>query len=270
MNLVSDGRLRYRMPVSFGPMPGPRQRVGGGRYDNHLAHIDVYASGFLTSASAAQSLLPPGLVLDGEPVVTVEFSYMREIQWLAGRGYNTLGVKIPARYEGSSRRLRGSFLAVLWENKADPIITGRDELGYAKVFCDIHPPQVIDGQVLCTASWEGHRFLELELNGLSPTAPEPAPPTDGTLHYRYVPRVGCPGETDFEGVILTPTVAPAEVMGYSTGSGDVRFLPSTWEQLPTLVHIVEALGALPILERRGATFRSMRRDIENAGQCIVD
>ena len=36
----------------------------------------------------------------GEPVATVFASYMTEIEWLAGRGYNVLGVTIPVTFTG--------------------------------------------------------------------------------------------------------------------------------------------------------------------------
>ena len=40
---------------------------------------------------------------------------MKNINWLAGRGYNTLGVRFPARYCGKRDQVSGSYLAVLWE-----------------------------------------------------------------------------------------------------------------------------------------------------------
>lgn len=269
MPITLDPDLRHRMPVSFGPMPGPRQRIGGGRYADPIARIDVYSTSFLTETPALDRLLPPNFVLDGEPVVTIEFSYMSEIQWLAGRGYNTVGVRIPARYDGPEESVRGSFLSVLWENKADPIITGRDELGYAKLFCDIHTPRVIQDRHICAAGWEGHTFLELEFNSLVRCELRPAPPSDGTLHYRYIPRVGVPGQADFEGAIITPPVAPAETLFYAEGQSEIRVIQSTWEQLPTLVHIVDELRSLPVLESRGASLKSVRRDVENTQQRIL-
>ena len=57
---------------------------------------------------------------------------MKEIEWLAGRGYNTLGVSFPAVFEGEVDRATGSLLTVLWENLTDPILTGREELGFSK------------------------------------------------------------------------------------------------------------------------------------------
>ena len=63
--------------------------------------------------------------------MTVAATYMKEIAWLAGRGYNTLGVSFPATFTGEEDEVTGNFLTVLWENLTDPIITGREELGFA-------------------------------------------------------------------------------------------------------------------------------------------
>ena len=62
---------------------------------------------------------------------------MKEIEWLAGRGYNTLGVSFPVEFSGNKDKARGNFLLVLWENLTDPILTGREELGFSKIYCNL-------------------------------------------------------------------------------------------------------------------------------------
>ena len=260
---------RYRMPVVFGPMPGPRQRPGGGRFTSSTARVEIVTASFLTEARFLERLLPPGFTLDGEPVVTIEYMFMSELLWLAGRGYNTLGVRFPVRYQGRSEALRGPFLAVLWENKADPIITGREELGFSKLFCDIPQPQILGDRRVYGASWEGHGFLEVELTGMG-TAPFSPQPNDGVLHYRYLPRVGVSGEADFAGAVVSPPGASFELIDHQVGKGSIRFRESTWEQLPTLAHIVNCISAFPIIEERSATITNCRRDVELANHRIVD
>jgi len=58
-------------------------------------------------------LLPEGFEVEAEPAVTVQASYMTEIEWLAGRGYNTLGVSFPAIFNGKEDHIMGNFLTVL-------------------------------------------------------------------------------------------------------------------------------------------------------------
>ena len=74
---LEPGRL-YRMPVHFGPSPGPRERPEGGRLDPDVAREALRVSvSFRTQAQALTSILPPGFALDGEPVARLEASYMR-------------------------------------------------------------------------------------------------------------------------------------------------------------------------------------------------
>ncbi|MGH2266647.1 hypothetical protein ACQ1Z3_16255, partial [Enterococcus faecalis] len=66
---------------------------------------------------------------------------MTEIDWLAGRGYTMIHVSWPARFDGMRDRATGRFLAVVWESLADPIITGRDEIGHPKLYADVDAPR---------------------------------------------------------------------------------------------------------------------------------
>ena len=83
---------------------------------------------------------------------------MKEIEWLAGRGYNTLGASFPVVFQGTRDYAEGHFLTVLWENLTDPILTGREELGFAKIYCELPEPIVLGDSVECHASWLGFRF----------------------------------------------------------------------------------------------------------------
>ena len=97
------------------------------------------AASFLTDVALLERHLPDGFALAGEPVVTVEFHYMTGIDWLAGRGYTMIDVGWPATFAGRQDKATGRFLAVVWENLADPIITGRGEIGHPKLYAEIAP-----------------------------------------------------------------------------------------------------------------------------------
>src|SRR4249919_182498 len=80
------GRI-YRMPTHFGPAPGPRQLPEGIARDAKRSprRLSVAAS-FLTDPAALERHLPDGFTLAGEPVVTVEFHHMTDID-LARRAW---------------------------------------------------------------------------------------------------------------------------------------------------------------------------------------
>lgn len=250
----------YRMPTHFGPRTGPRQGSDGRAFDciDNPKSTSVSVS-FLTDAGHLEALLPPGFALAGEPIVTVAATYMKEIEWLAGRGYNTLGVSFPATFHGEREHVTGNFLTVLWENLADPIITGREELGFSKIYCELPEPAVYHGAYHLIAGWLGFKFLDLHVDGLVEQSTEEiaqlaqAPANDGTLHYKYMPRTGEWGTADVAYPVLTPAATPNRVIKQRwVGVGTVEFHHARWEDLPTQYNIVNTFAALPIHEYRGA------------------
>ena len=251
----------YRMPTHFGPRTGPRQGPDGRKFDNiNSPRTTRISLSFLSSSTQLEALLPPGFVLDGEPVVTISASYMTEIEWLAGRGYNTLGVSFPARFQGQEDDVSGSFLTALWENLADPIITGREELGFAKIYCELPPPTVLNGNYRLTASWMGFQFLEMQVSGLRQQSDAEIraltqnQASDGILHYKYMPRTGEWGTADIAYATLTPAAAPNQkIQEWRLGTGEARWQPARWEDMPTQYNIVNRLAELEMREVRGAS-----------------
>ncbi len=214
-------RLVRRMPYGFGPSPGPRQGPDGRPFDwSDTPRRRAVSVGFLTDAEVLSELLPPGFAVAGDPVVTVEVQYFAELEWLAGRGYNTLGVKFPAAFKGERDEVSGLFLACSGENLADPILTGRDELGFAKLYADIAEPRVFRGVETHGASWLGHRFLDIEVREIVDAEPAPAVggATGGTLHYKYVPATGDRAGCDLAYACHTPSDNPNQrLIRFSAG-----------------------------------------------------
>ena len=251
----------YRMPTHFGPRTGPRQGPDGRKFDNiNSPRTTRISLSFLSDPVQLQALLPPDFALDGEPVVTISASYMTEIEWLAGRGYNTLGVSFPARFQGQEDVVSGSFLTVLWENLADPIITGREELGFAKIYCELPPPTVLNGNYRLTASWLGFQFLEMRVSGLRQQSDAEIRDlmqnqrSGGILHYKYMPRTGEWGTADIAYATLTPAAAPNQtIQEWRLGTGEARWQPARWEDMPTQYNIVNCLAELEMREVRGAS-----------------
>ena len=251
----------YRMPTHFGPRTGPRQGPDGRKFENkNTPKTTSIAINFLTNSEQLEMLLPERFKLAGEPVVTVAASYMTEIEWLAGRGYNVLGVSFLATFKGEQDQVTGRFLTVLWENLTDPIITGREELGFAKIYCDLPEPAVFQGERHLIASWLGFKFLDLKVYNLRPqSATEIADLVNdqtsaGTLHYKYMPRTGEWGAADAAYACLTPATSPNSVIKERwIGEGTVQFHRARWEDMPTQYNIVNTFYDLEIKEYRGAS-----------------
>lgn len=269
----------YRMPTHFGPSLGPRQGVENRRYSNTDFPNDTsLQASFSADPEQIRRLLPPGFSLRAPYVVNLGFSYITNITWLAGRGYNTFSVSVPATYQGSEETVHGELLLVIWENHADPIITGREELGYAKIFCDIPPLQHIDERIICRASWDGFEFASIDFGNLHEIAADqlPSDPDDskvsaGLLHYKYIPKTGCPGEADVAYATLTPAAWPNIKIENAllAETAKVTFNRGTWEQLPTLVNIVDTLASLTLGSCQSASLVNMRGGKDISDQRIL-
>jgi acetoacetate decarboxylase len=255
--LPLDGCRSYCAAEIFRPAPGPRQMPAEANADpTRSPRKLLLTASFLTQPAALEKLLPERFALAGEPVVPVEFHHMTEIDWLAGRGYTMVHVWWPAVFTGERDRASGRFLAVMWENLADPIISGREEIGHPKLFAEIPEVRISQGAHHCSAAWMGYRFLELEVSALADgDAPGALPPaSDGTLMLKYMPRTGDWGKADVCQVTLTPASASGvTVERRQRGKGIVKFYRAAWADLPTMFHVVNALTGLPVLESRGGT-----------------
>lgn len=259
-----DSSKQYLMPAVFGPAPGPRQGPNGASLDPKPTLATRLFVSFLGREDELSRLLPQPLELWGDPVVTVEFVQLQQIPWLAGRGYNYLAVRVPACFSGRQDSVRGPFMLVLWENLADPIITGREQLGYPKIFADLPEPRTSGDSISCHASWMGFRFADLELRcDREPSAEElgglMAGYGDGIIHYKYFPRTGQPwSEADVEYFTMSPVPGasnlahPQPAPEVRIGTGRAVFHDAAWDDMPTQHHIVSTLASLTQVEQLGA------------------
>jgi acetoacetate decarboxylase len=266
------GRI-YRMPTHFGPAPGPRQIPAEANADpTKSPRKTLISASFLTEALALEQHIPERFALAGDPVVTVEFHYMTDIDWLAGRGYTMIHVWWPVMFKGERDQVVGRFLAVMWENLADPIITGRGEIGQPKLFAEIPDLRLVDGAYHCEASWMGFRFLDLQVTALvEPVNQAKADPQmEGTLMLKYIPKTGAWGKADICEVSFSPAVTPGlTVESRRVAKGSVVFHRAKWRELPTMYHVVNALTDLPVLSLRGASIATTRGGKSNIDQRVL-
>jgi hypothetical protein len=239
----------------FGQALAPRQGPGGKRFENTKSPETVTLSiSFLSDRAMIADILPRSFAPADEPRVTVRAASIIGLEWLAGGGYETLGVAVNARYEGEAATTDGEFLLVLWENLADAIITGREELGYSKLFADIKGPSWASAsEASFRASWRGFTFVEVTGTDLTDLAPAASQAQAPYLHYKYIPRTGSRGESD----AAYPTITPRDNSNVRsvrriTGTGRVDWQVGEWSSLPTLHSIVATLARLPVLSEMNA------------------
>lgn len=101
-----------------------------------------------------QAVLPEGYSVDPDvqPTVLFEVMNLRNLPWLAGRGYNTWGVYandiVCSRVQPP---VKASYMLVLFESFTDPITTGREELGFSKLWAELPDTKIADGNLVHTA-----------------------------------------------------------------------------------------------------------------------
>ncbi|ABW12435.1 conserved hypothetical protein [Parafrankia sp. EAN1pec] len=146
-----------RMPALFGRQGGPRQRPEGpGMYRAGDGNTLVTWVAARADADRLAALLPAGFELT-DPLLIVEAATLSNLPWLAGRGYEFLVVSTPVVYTTAGAEHRGRLELVTWEDCPDAIISGREELGFNKMYADTMSRHTgNDGKsVRYRAAWDG-------------------------------------------------------------------------------------------------------------------
>lgn len=250
-------------------MPGPRQDFWG-RSRAAASTKATYCTASIkikTSRTLLKNLLPnPSYGFSGTgSVAYVTFSQtsLKGLDWLAGGGYNHMGLYIHGiEYKKpNGEALKGSYLPVLFEDFADPIISGREEIGFPKVFSSIDVNKRQESHYVST-SWRGAVWGRMTLTGLKEAKHDPeqsttASPTDeGLLVHRYMPRVGNDqrGKPEAEYPVFVnfgqeQVTVPSRINRVLKAEhADLHIDGLDWNQLPTLHHIISRLVEIPIYE----------------------
>jgi hypothetical protein len=139
-----------------------------------------------------------------------------------------------------------------------PVTTGREELGFAKIYADIPAPVIFGDCYRGKALWEGIQFFNMEISDLVEW-PFDATAATGSFHQKYVPRTGALGEPDCAYLEYAPPNQLAtgygelRVLRRCSGKGAFRFHRARWEDVPFQYPIINALADLPTRELRAAS-----------------
>jgi hypothetical protein len=261
------------MPAIAGYEPG----TAGTWYHD----VTSLAVTYLTHRDAVAALLPVRFTVGagpaGEPLVTVSWASNLGVDWLAGGGYNLIGVNVAATYRGDVDVVAGGYCVILWEDATEPILTGREQTGIPKVYADITDLNPRDGNGFAVRATvapptparrfrskredfaaggdDGHPVAEIEIENLRPLpdselrAMEERSRAGSWMGYKYIPRIAG-GGADLEYATVFPTEQVYDRV--EIGSGRVRFFPSTFERNPTHWQVVNLLCQLEPLEYRSA------------------
>lgn len=261
----------WRMPIAFGPMPGPRQTHLGVSRDGTKSKFTTASIKFKTSRTVLQNLFPPGRkgwrFTSPDTIAYASFSQttLNNMEWLGGSGYKHIGLYIHGveyvKDDGSV--IKGTYLPILFESLTDPIVSGREELGMPKLYTSVDVYRRSSSYRIRTG-WEGAlwgNFLLEDLVEVDPSTTTGALSGEadaGILAYKYLPKSGranknIPAEEyaifdPFSKAVPTPR--PQRV--YTTNKASIQIDALEWQQLPTLYHVISRLAEVPVFEIVGA------------------
>lgn len=264
---AQNPHMYWRQPIVFGPMPGPRQDFyGQDRARKSLKSTFKTASiKFKTSRTLLQNLFPNDSYSFISPSTYAYASFSQttldHMDWLGGGGYRHIGLYIHGvQYKKANGDvIKGTYMPILFENLADPIVSGREELGMPKLYTAIDSFQRSHSYDLQT-SWQGAVWGRFHWEDLEDKDPESDKGTiggeadDGILVYRYIPKVGrdCKGQAESEYPVFVPhaqdsKIVPSKVTRVRTTSkASFEIDGLDWESLPTLHHVISRLGEIPV------------------------
>ena len=89
------------------------------------------------------------------------------MEWLGGSGYNHLGLYIHGveYVKQNGETVSGTYMPILFESLADPIVSGREELGMPKLYTAIDIFRRPESYHIKT-SWQGATWGSFSLTGL--------------------------------------------------------------------------------------------------------
>ncbi|KAG4441453.1 hypothetical protein IFR05_003059 [Cadophora sp. M221] len=254
-----------RMPLSFGPTPSPRQDLNGRprTMGNHSYQTNFVT--FRTHKSYLSTLLPSNEFAISAPgswaTATFSVSKLGNLNWLGGRGYSFFGLYIhdvthTRKVEGAGDNAtlheeKGDYLPVLFEDMADPIITGREEINFPKVFATLDE-QTSTSSYTLSAGWEGTEFCQISLDGLAESVDAESVLQKPVLTCNSIPsKDGKGGETlnCFSNQALPSQEGEKR---WKAAMANIKFTELKGRELehafPTLANIVKGLREIKIVE----------------------
>ena len=259
--------MYWRMPIAFGPMPGPRQTTLGEARKATQSTFTTASIKFKTSRTILQNLFPknnssfrfksPGTIA----YASFSQTTLNKMEWLGGSGYKHIGLYIHGveyvKKDGDI--ISGTYMPILFESLTDPIVSGREELGMPKLYTSIDIYRREKSYRINTG-WEGANWGNFVLGDLEEadaaleSGKISGEDDDGILVYRYIPCVGREnkGKAEAEYPVFVPfkedEPQPKTQRVYKAAKASFEIDALDWEALPTLHHVISRLGELPVYE----------------------
>jgi acetoacetate decarboxylase len=265
MSFSFEPNKPYFMPTHFGSLPGMPI--------SHYGDLTQFSIIYSTDKDALAGLLPQPFEPADDPVVTVYYQWCKQVNFMAGRGYNIVGVNLAAVFNGKKDHIIGRYAAVLWENDPLPIVIGREQLGAPKLYADIPDPQQEGNNWRFHCSAYGARLVEGEIRNATPADNtvcaqiEKMAKESTWMCWKYIPRIDQTGpDLSFPTAVATR----ATIREAWLGEGSHKFLETTFEAAPSSAHIMQGLQMLVVKEYRVAAITRGTLELPTADNRIIE
>lgn len=274
MSLQLNEKKVHSMPIFFGPWFGQQQPWEGGKgFGDHYAPgvVNVVSITYETEREILESMIPSCYTLN-DPFVNVSVCEFTNLGYLNGKSYNLININTPVHFKGERDDLDGDLILAMFENHADPIVGGRETMGYSKLYCDIPPIQHCEGKYTALASSWDFRFMKIVIDTNTPakdleTLKASEARSAGKMNFKYIPKVMEKGEDPKQNftkpeiaypTILPKWVKPADypytlrVPNVEWCDGTIEWTAPTWEDWPTFGNVGVGLASLKVKRVLGA------------------
>ena len=243
-----DPKGSYFMPVSI-----PQRPLKAGVFED----VWTLSTSYRTDRDALAALLPLPFEPADEPVVTVHYGQCRKVKFLAGGGYNLMGVDLATFFNGRQDQLAGNYSLVMWENLMNPVMRGRELLGVPKLLADVPDPSRKGDDWRVYASENDHVLLEMEIMNTQPQSEafvnqlNADQVNNPMLGWKYIPNMDGVGAALSQPTLIGRQIRFSQVW---KGEGRIGYGDDlSWETNPASVDIVEALQTLVVREYLGGS-----------------
>ncbi len=236
----------YSMPLIMGPVFDRETRPG-----RVYGAAESISATFRTDPDAVRDLVPECFQIPDAATVTIAFGDYDRVDFMAGDGYRVAYVGVAARFEGQEA-VDGLCILVVWEDRAVPIVLGRELIGIPKIHGDITAIRAAtDDNLRASASVWGHEVVRLEVRGckeqnvLVRRTAEKRVNSFPWLGYKHIPSIDGPPDASYPMIVWNEVSIDELWLG---DEASVMFGTAGEEDLGALAGITRSLRTLPLGE----------------------
>lgn len=245
--MIIDRDKINTMPLIMGPLYDRKNRPG-----IVYASFESLILEYKTDLDAIPPLLPECFKPSPNATVRVVCIQSHGVDYMANHGYRLAAVQVEALFEGEEDKLAGDYVLVMFENKATPIITGREHLGIHKLYADISEHRLSSsGSLRCEVSLWGHLLFGIDVAPLKRqskliygTASKRASqwPSFG---YKYIPSLDGQPDADYPTIMWNDIKIEELWLG---NGAEMYFGDPGGEDIAFFSRVIDALKSLPVLK----------------------